>query len=177
MREKRGAAGMRVRIDSGDGGGVGGGPAEGGRGPEETAGLTGDFADWLAQDREVSRHAVVRRVRADPPEGAMSGDLVEWISLAVSSGFSTSALVYAHRTFRASLPPRLRSGARLVVEHEGVRVVIEDGTEEDVARVVRALAGAGAAGSPGDGSPGDGPRSAPGRSQGAAPEDAHGAGS
>ncbi|MEU9163495.1 hypothetical protein AB0D29_24905 [Streptomyces sp. NPDC048424] len=163
---------MRVRIDSGDGGGKAGGSPGNGRDAAETAGLTGEFADWLTQDREVSRHAVVRRVRAQAPEGAMSGDLVEWIALAVSSGFSTAALVYAHRTFRASLPPRLRSGARLVVEHDGVRVVIEDGTEEDVARVVRALAGAEAAGSPEGGT-----GSAPGLSRGAAPEDASGAGS
>ncbi|MFF3677995.1 hypothetical protein ACFYYS_28985 [Streptomyces sp. NPDC002120] len=163
---------MRVRIGSGDGGGEPGGSAGGGRDATETAGLTGEFADWLTQDREVTRHAVVRRVRAEAPEGAMSGDLVEWISLAVSSGFSTAALVYAHRSFRASLPPRLRSGARLVVEHDGVRVVIEDGTEEDVARVVRALAGAEVAGRP-EGGTGSGP----GRSEGAAPQDASGAGS
>ncbi|MFD7785723.1 hypothetical protein ACFV4Q_21925 [Streptomyces nojiriensis] len=124
-------ADMRVRIGSGDGD-----PDAAG-----TAGLTGDFADWLTQDREVSRHTAVRRVRATAPSGAMSGDLVEWISLAVSSGFSATALVYAHRTFRASLPPRLRSEARLVVEHDGVRVVIEDGTAQDAARVARALAG------------------------------------
>lgn len=55
--------------------------------------------------------------------------------------FSATALVYAHRTFRASLPPRLRSDARLVVEYDGVRVVIEDGTAQDAARVARALAG------------------------------------
>ncbi|MFD7912905.1 hypothetical protein ACFV30_19645 [Streptomyces sp. NPDC059752] len=124
-------AGMRVRIESGDGE-----PAA-----AEAAGLTGDFADWLTQDREVSRYAAVRRVRGAAPSGAMSGDLVEWINLAVSSGFSTTALVYAHRTFRASLPPRLRSEARLVVEYDGVRVVVEDGTPEDAARVARALAG------------------------------------
>ncbi|MER6197422.1 hypothetical protein ABT234_08590 [Streptomyces sp. NPDC001586] len=163
---------MRVRIDSGDGAGEAGEAAGGGRDAAETAGLTGAFADWLTQDRAVSRHAVVRRVRAEAPEGAMSGDLVEWISLAVSSGFSTAALVYAHRTFRASLPPRLRSGARLVVEHDGVRVVIEDGTEQDVARVVRALAGAEPAGSPEGGT-----GSRPGRPQETAPEDASGAGS
>ncbi|MER6254714.1 hypothetical protein ABT224_25500 [Streptomyces sp. NPDC001584] len=122
---------MRVRIGSGEGD-----PAAAG-----TTGLTGDFADWLTQDREVSRYAAVQRVRAAAPRGAMSGDLVEWISLVVSSGFSATALVYAHRTFRASLPPRLRSDARLVVEYDGVRVVVEDGTAEDAARVARALAG------------------------------------
>ncbi|MGZ9935743.1 effector-associated constant component EACC1 [Streptomyces sp. NC-S4] len=123
---------MRVRIGADDGDDPG---ASG------TAGLTGDFADWLTQDREVSRSTAVRRVRATAPSGAMSGDLVEWISLAVSSGFSATALVYAHRTFRASLPPRQRSGAQLVVEYDGVRIVVEDGTAEDAARVARALAG------------------------------------
>ncbi|MEV7558592.1 hypothetical protein [Streptomyces sp. NPDC089795] len=141
-------AGIRVRIEPGDGASAAAG----------TAGLTGDFADWLTQDREVSRCATVRRVRATAPSGAMSGDLVEWINLAVSSGFSATALVYAHRTFRASLPPRLRSEARLVVEYDGVRVVVEDGTAQDAARVARALAGGQADPVP---SP-DAPRESPG---------------
>ncbi|MFJ3965624.1 hypothetical protein [Streptomyces sp. NPDC090036] len=161
-------AGMRVRIESSDerpG-------AAGAAGPTEPSGLTGDFADWLAQDRDVSRHAAVHRVRAAAPSGAMSGgDVVEWISLAVSSGFSATALVYAHRTFRASLPPRLRAGARLVVEHDGVRVVVEDGTPQDAARIARALAAGRAVPDAADAA------DAAGRTAEGTSEDAHGAGS
>ncbi|CAM5452186.1 MULTISPECIES: effector-associated constant component EACC1 [Streptomyces] len=124
---------MRLRIEAGD-------SSDEGPDGQAAARLTGDFADWLAQDRAVSLHTGIRRVRPESTDGAMSGDLVEWISLAISSGFSTTALVYAHKSFRASLPPRLRAGARMVIEHGDVRVVVENGTEQDAVRIARALA-------------------------------------
>ncbi|TJZ56910.1 hypothetical protein FCH28_05280 [Streptomyces piniterrae] len=120
---------MRVRIDSGD------------RDGDVGAGLTAQFAQWLAQDRSVNQYVEIRPVRPEQTDGAMSADLVEWLNLVVSTGFSTAALVYAHRSFRASLPPRLRRAARMVIESDGVRVTVEDGTEDDVARVVAALDG------------------------------------
>ncbi|MER6617475.1 effector-associated constant component EACC1 [Streptomyces xantholiticus] len=124
---------MRVRIDSD-------GTSEDSPDAQAAAQLTADFADWLAQDRAVGPHVEIRRIRPEPADGAMSGDLVAWLSLAISSGFSTTALVYAHKTFRASLPPRLRTGARMVIEHGDVRVVVENGTEQDAARIEQALA-------------------------------------
>ncbi|MFF0008715.1 hypothetical protein ACFYQT_35495 [Streptomyces tibetensis] len=105
----------------------------------EAAHLTADFAHWLTEDRKVSLHAEIRRIRRQAADGAMSGALVEWISLAVTSGFSATALVYAHKTFRASLPQHLRASARMVIQHGDVSVVVENGTEEDVARVTQAL--------------------------------------
>ncbi|WPW27194.1 hypothetical protein P6B95_07160 [Streptomyces atratus] len=103
-------------------------------------GLTALFADWLAQDRSVGPYTEIRRVRTATGDGGMSGDLIGWLDLALSSGFSVASLVYAHQTFRASLPPRQRSAARLVVEHGNSRIVIEDGSPEDAARIARALA-------------------------------------
>ncbi|MGW2787701.1 effector-associated constant component EACC1 [Streptomyces populi] len=106
----------------------------------EAANLTADFADWLTEDSQIALHARVERVNLKPAHGAMSGDLVEWINLVVASGFSCTALVYAHRSFRASLEQRLRPCARMVIEHGGVRLVIEEGTQDDVARLVQLLA-------------------------------------
>ncbi|MGW0855735.1 effector-associated constant component EACC1 [Streptomyces sp. NPDC002690] len=103
--------------------------------------LTESFGEWLARDRAVSAHAKVQAVRPDPAEGAMSGDFVEWLNLAVSAGFSSAALVYAHRSFRASLPPRVRQGVRMVVECNGARIEVEHSTEEEAIRIARALAG------------------------------------
>lgn len=123
---------MRVRI--GDGGPAGESVGDGG------GDLTGRFAHWLAGDRTVGRHVTMTRERSGTDDGGMSGDLLEWIGLALSTGFSAAGLVYAHLNFRASLPPRERSGARMVVEHDGVRIVIEDGGPEDVARLARLLA-------------------------------------
>lgn len=123
---------MRVRIDKDSSSNSGDRNA--------SAQLTADFADWLAQDREVGRHTEIRRIRPKQVDGAMSSDLVEWINLTVSSGFSATALVYAHKNFRNALPPRLRTGMRMVIEHGGVRVVVENGTEEDAVRIAQALA-------------------------------------
>ncbi|MFC7304159.1 hypothetical protein ACFQVC_08030 [Streptomyces monticola] len=108
---------------------------------DEVAELTGGFADWLAQDRGVGPHLSMSRVRSAPADGAMSGQLLEWISLTLGSGFSAAGLIYAHLNFRASLPPRRRRAARMVIERNGVRLVIEDGTEEETARLVRLLGG------------------------------------
>ncbi|MFE8921455.1 effector-associated constant component EACC1 [Streptomyces rochei] len=126
---------MRIRIGDGDpGDGRPGGAADD---------LTGRFADWLVKDRSVGRHVTLTRVRAGTADGtvvgAMSGQALEWIGLALGSGFSAAGLVYAHLNFRASLPPRQRQAARLVVEHNGVRVVIEDGSPADAARIARLL--------------------------------------
>ncbi|MEU4897294.1 hypothetical protein AB0B12_32140 [Streptomyces sp. NPDC044780] len=101
--------------------------------------LTGRFADWIARDRTVGRYVTMTRERSGTADGGMSGDLLEWIGLTLSTGFSTASLIYSHLNFRASLPPRQRPGARMVVEHNGVRVVIEDGGAEDVARLARLL--------------------------------------
>ncbi|WP_181790742.1 effector-associated constant component EACC1 [Streptomyces phytophilus] len=131
---------MRVRI--GDGGPTG----------ED---LTGRFARWLAGDRTVGRQVTMNGERPDTAAGGMSGAPLEWIGLGLSTGFSAASLVYAHLGFRAALPPRERSGARMVVEHDGVRIVIEDGGPEDVARLARLL------GSGGE-EPGAGPGTAPG---------------
>ncbi|RCG27149.1 hypothetical protein DTL70_05525 [Streptomyces diacarni] len=101
--------------------------------------LTGLFADWIAKDRAVGRYVTVTRERSGLTDGGMSGGLLEWIGLSLSAGFSTAGLIYSHLNFRASLPPRRRPGARLVVEHNGVRMVIEDGSPEDAARLARLL--------------------------------------
>ncbi|MFB7853326.1 hypothetical protein ACFC34_40850 [Streptomyces sp. NPDC056053] len=122
---------MRVRI--GDDGVAGESVGNGG------GDLTGRFADWLARDRTVSRHITMTRERSGLADGGMSGDLLEWIGLTLSTGFSTAGLIYTHLNFRASLPPRQRPGAQMVVEHNGVRIVIEDGGAEDVARLARLL--------------------------------------
>ncbi|MFD4570830.1 hypothetical protein ACFWNK_03085 [Streptomyces sp. NPDC058417] len=129
-----GGADVRVWIE---GAGPGGESDDGG-----IAELTASFADWLVQDRDVNRDMEIRRARRTVDDGGMSGGPVEWIDLVLSSGFSTAALVYSHRAFRASLPPRLRPSVRLVVEHGDSRIVIEDGTPEDAARTARALAAA-----------------------------------
>ncbi|MFD8194691.1 hypothetical protein [Streptomyces wuyuanensis] len=66
---------MRVRIDSD-------GTSEDSPDAQAAAQLTADFANWLAQDRAVGPHVEIRRIRPESADGAMSGDLVAWLSLA-----------------------------------------------------------------------------------------------
>lgn len=83
----------------------------------------------------------------------MSAELVEWLGLALNSGFSVASLVYSHRAFRASLPPPVRSAVRLVVEHGDSRMMIEAGSAEEAAQITRLVTGAGT-GLPGHQTPG-----------------------
>ncbi|WP_030815966.1 effector-associated constant component EACC1 [Streptomyces sp. NRRL S-337] len=107
--------------------------------PGDPANWTGAFADWLVEDRRLGRHADIRRGRSSPSDGRMSADLVSWISLAVASGSLATDLITVYGHFRASLPRRVGSAARLIVEHGESRIIIEEGTAEDAARVMRAL--------------------------------------
>ncbi|WP_439678296.1 effector-associated constant component EACC1 [Embleya sp. MST-111070] len=118
---------FRIRVDCAD--------AEQAR----TAELTGEFADWLIEDRAVSTYAEIHRIRPATDQGAMSADLVSWIALATSSGFSLGSLVYAHLSYRASLPHRLRESTRLIVERDGTRVTIEGDSPDALARLAQAL--------------------------------------
>jgi hypothetical protein len=120
---------------------------------------TATFARWLSEDRRTAGGAAVRRERSVGGDGAMGPDAVEWIGLAVSAGSFLVDLVAVYGDFRPTLPGRLRRGARLVVEHRGARVVIEDGTPEDAARLVRALEAGDrpAGGRPAGGAEADGP--------------------
>jgi len=107
---------------------------------QEAVRLTQDLGGWLAEDRDVGLYAEVRRqtVRGTEDRGAMSGALVEWISLVTTSGFSAVNLAYAHRSFRMS-QPRSRRTVPVVIEVGQVRIEVEDGSPETTARIVRAL--------------------------------------
>lgn len=139
---------MRVRI------GCGGSSVSGL--DYEAAELTDRFATWLAQDRSVGPHLTIDRVRTASVDGAMSGELLDWISLTLNGGFSVASLIYSHLNFRASLLPRQRRAAQMVIEHDGARLVIEAGTAEDVARLHRLLGGFGVGEGDGEGGAGDG---------------------
>ncbi|WP_208876817.1 effector-associated constant component EACC1 [Streptomyces sp. PBH53] len=102
-------------------------------------GWTESFADWITEDRRLSRAAVVRRVRVPPGDGGMSAGQVDWINLAVDSGAFLTGLIGLFGTFRGSLARRERQAARLVVEYGGNRYIIDEETPEDAVRVARAL--------------------------------------
>ncbi|MFH8703884.1 effector-associated constant component EACC1 [Streptomyces rubrogriseus] len=110
---------------------------------QDSSQLTEAFARWLVQDRTVGPHVEISRIRSEADDGAMSAGLVEWLGLVLNSGFSVASLVYSHKTFRASLPPRVQPTVRLVVEHGDSRMVIEAGSAEEAAQITRLLTGTG----------------------------------
>lgn len=112
---------------------------EGGADDPTASELTEMFADWLAEDRAVGAHADIVKVRPSSGDGGMSGKAAAWIALATSSRFSPTALVNAHQSFRASLPPRVRAGVRLVIERNGTTITVEGASADEVARVAHAL--------------------------------------
>ncbi|MFI7294468.1 hypothetical protein [Streptomyces sp. NPDC050121] len=101
----------------------------------DTAGWAESFADWITEDRRLSRSATMRRVRLSPGDGGMSPDLVSRLDFAVSSGSFLTELIARFGDFRVPLPRQERTPARLVVERNGIRVIIEEGTPQDTARV------------------------------------------
>ncbi|MGW2022897.1 effector-associated constant component EACC1 [Streptomyces decoyicus] len=121
---------VRIRVD-----------IEGSVQNQDASRLTEAFARWLVQDRTVGPHVEISRIRSEAEDGAMSGELVEWLGLILNSAFSVASLVYSHRTFRASLPPRVRSTVRLVVEHGDSRMVIEAGSAEEATQITRLVTG------------------------------------
>ncbi|WP_240967476.1 effector-associated constant component EACC1 [Streptomyces composti] len=123
---------MRIRIEVGDE-----------LRNQDAARLTEALARWLEQDRSVGPRVRISRIRPQASDGTMSGDLVDWLGLVLNSGFSITSLVYSHLAFRASLPPRVRSATRLVIEHDGSRLEIESGSAEEVAQLVRLVGGNG----------------------------------
>ncbi|MEU6455171.1 hypothetical protein [Streptomyces sp. NPDC047065] len=110
---------------------------------QDASQLTEAFARWLVQDRTVGPHVKISRIRSEVDDGAMSAGLVEWLGLVLNSGFSVASLVYSHKSFRASLPPRVQSAVRLVIEHGDSRTVIEAGSAEEAVQITRLLAGTG----------------------------------
>jgi hypothetical protein len=112
---------LRVRVvrlrPSGD---------DGGDEWSDPGGWTESFAEWIDEDRGLSRSAVVTRERVPPDEGAMSGGPAEWIAIAISGGSLVLQVIALFGRFRRSLPPEDRVAVRLVVEYGGRRHVIDE---------------------------------------------------
>jgi hypothetical protein len=134
IRPRRPDVGVRVRIRVE--------VADGVR-SQDASRLTEALARWLEQDRTVGPYVKINRIRSGATDGAMSGELVDWLALVFSSSFSVISLVYSHLSFRASLPPRERSSVRLVAERGDSRVVVEAGSAEEVAQLMRLVGDAG----------------------------------
>ncbi|MER8197566.1 hypothetical protein ABTY00_26855 [Streptomyces microflavus] len=96
--------------------------------------LLRSFAQWLEEEQEIRRHAVITWPAAVPGAGDMGGAL-EVVQLVLDSSFQLAALALAYTTWRST-----RSDAPVVtVSRGGVRITLDSSDPEVVARLVREL--------------------------------------
>lgn len=96
--------------------------------------LLRSFAQWLEEEQEIRRHAVITWPAAVPGAGDMGGAL-EVVQLVLDSSFQLAALALAYTTWRST-----RSDAPAVtVSRGGVRITLDSSDPEVVARLVREL--------------------------------------
>ncbi|MGP3975087.1 effector-associated constant component EACC1 [Streptomyces sp. 8N114] len=94
-----------------------------------------DLYQWLRDDPDVRRHAEPSLVHI-PGDGTAMGAL-EVINLVLQQGFAAANLGLAYAAWRAARP----TAPPLAVEVDGRRITVRGGSEEEVARLVRALTG------------------------------------
>ncbi|MFH8681367.1 hypothetical protein [Streptomyces lydicus] len=118
---------MRVRIEVG-GDGVA-------AGADEAAGeAVRSLFTWLSADPGVAFEAGLSLVRRVEEPGPM-GPALEAVEAVFDSAVQLASLVVAVAGWRSTRP----RGARVHIERAGVRVTVDGGDAEAVARVVRAL--------------------------------------
>ncbi|MGI5352006.1 effector-associated constant component EACC1 [Streptomyces sp. CA-250714] len=95
--------------------------------------VTADLYQWLRDDPGIRRHAELELV-STPGDGTAMGAL-EVISLVLDQGFAAANLGFAYAAWRAARP----TAPPLTVTVEGRQLTVSGGSEEEVARLVRAL--------------------------------------
>ncbi|MFG2846060.1 hypothetical protein ACGF12_23250 [Kitasatospora sp. NPDC048296] len=88
---------------------------------------------WLLAEPEL-RGIEVRPGAADPAAGRM-GEVLEILNVVLANGIALGSLVTAVATWRDSR----RGGMRVRIERGGTSVVIEDGSADEVRRIVAQL--------------------------------------
>ncbi|MGW8398786.1 effector-associated constant component EACC1 [Streptomyces lydicus] len=160
---------MRVRIEVGRDGVA--------AGADDSAGeAVRSLFTWLSSDPVVACEAGLSLVRRAEEPGPM-GPALEAVEAVFDSAVQLASLVVAVAGWRSTRP----RGARVHIERAGVRVSVDGGDAEAVARLVRALdsgdAGAvGDAGGAGRAGDADEPRDAGERGPSGRPGDAEGPG-
>ncbi|MER8048033.1 hypothetical protein [Streptomyces sp. NPDC094032] len=100
--------------------------------PEEAAALR-DFFRWLHDEDEPPGEVALK---GTPVPGTMSGGL-EYIDIALTHAVALGNLALAYAGWRRAR--RSRAAVTFTRESDGLSVTVEDGSEETVRRIVRAL--------------------------------------
>ncbi|MER5553795.1 hypothetical protein ABT001_19350 [Streptomyces sp. NPDC002793] len=92
---------------------------------------------WLEADSAVRRHAQVAPGSARPAIPGLQGDLLDLITLLVSSGFSAASLAVSIASWRASRPSPPES---VIVRAAGEQIEIPgDASREEAEAMIRRL--------------------------------------
>jgi hypothetical protein len=92
------------------------------------------FCQWLQDEPDIRRHAVVSLESSAVGEGEMGGAL-DVVKLVIDTNFQILNFGLAYAAWRATR----RQSSPLTVERDGVRITLDGGNPEAVARVIRAL--------------------------------------
>lgn len=92
--------------------------------------------DWLRDDDDVRRNAVVTLESGEPQDGAM-GAALDVIKLVLDSGFSLGNLALAYAGWRATR--RKHDGFELVVRNGNTTVTISAPDAQEAEKQLRAL--------------------------------------
>ncbi|MDI2130125.1 effector-associated constant component EACC1 [Yinghuangia seranimata] len=95
-----------------------------------------ELYEWLMDDLDVRRATGPSLTGKVPGPGEM-GSVYEVVELVVNQAVDLGNLLLSLAVWRSQRSRRGTGGIR--VEHDGVSIVVEDGSPETVARVVRAL--------------------------------------
>ncbi|MFJ2671379.1 hypothetical protein [Streptomyces sp. NPDC087525] len=93
-----------------------------------------NLAQWLRGDEEVGDHAEVDLVAASPADGEM-GAAFEGVQVVLDNGFQLANLILAVALWRRAAPHR----PNVVIERNGIRVIVDTDDPEKVAQIAEAL--------------------------------------
>lgn len=94
--------------------------------------------DWLRDDEDVRRKAVITLAPGEPETGAM-GAALEVVKLVLDSGFSLGNLALAYAGWRATR--KTRDGFELIVRNGNTKVTISAPDAQEAEKQLRALVG------------------------------------
>lgn len=92
------------------------------------------FAQWLRDEPDVRRHAVISLEAAEVGEGEMGGAL-DVVKLVIDTNFQILNFGLAYIAWRATRP----KAPAVTIERDGVKVTLDDADPEVVARLLREL--------------------------------------
>ncbi|MFD0689991.1 effector-associated constant component EACC1 [Actinomadura fibrosa] len=95
------------------------------------------FREWLRDEPDVRRHAIVTLDASEPAEPGEMGGALDVVKLVIDTDFQLLNLGLAYLSWRSSRP----RPAAVTIERDGVKITLDEADPEAVARLLRTLDG------------------------------------